>query len=198
MRHVSLLLPALVLLSMLPNNICCFYRMPPIIISPFHLKENSTNAQRDGEDINFSFEPKGKAHASTKLPFGFEGTRIFHLEPKQNVKDAWRPCPVSALQLKAGVNLQDLRAACTHFTAGPRAGLGGPSGWPGVRAIWSPLSITLLTGSLSDSAPSFLQFPMLKSSDSSLVFTSRNCLLGSLDPFWCLAHSCFKAHVLTW
>lgn len=83
----------------------CFYMMPPIIISPFCLKENSRNAQRDGGDFNFSFEPKGKVQASTKLLFSFEGRTIFHLEPKQNFQDVQRRCPLSELLLKAGVNL---------------------------------------------------------------------------------------------
>lgn len=64
-----------------------------LITSPFHLKENSTAAQRDGGDINFSVEPEEKAHASTKLPFGLEGRAIFHLEPKRNAKDGQRGCP---------------------------------------------------------------------------------------------------------
>lgn len=74
-------------------NTFCFYRMPPVIIFPFHLKKENTNAQRDVRDINFSLELKGKAHASTKLPFGFEGRTIFPSEPKQNFKGVqhWRP-----------------------------------------------------------------------------------------------------------
>lgn len=62
------------------------FQAASLITSPFHLKENSLTAQRDGGVINFSFEPKEKAHTSTKHPFGFEGRTIFHLEPKQNAK----------------------------------------------------------------------------------------------------------------
>lgn len=162
-------------------NTFCFYMMPPIIISPFHLKENSTDAQKDGGDINFSFEPKEKAHASTKLPFSFEGRTIFHLEPKQNFKGVQRQCPLSELLLKAGINLAGSEG-CTrafHRRAVRRAGrvLWLAWGW-GPSGLLSPSF--WLPGALSDTAPSFLVFPMLKwSSDSSLVLTSLNCLLGS-------------------
>lgn len=46
-------------------NTFCFHRMPPVIIFPFRLQKENTNAQKDGRQINFSLEPKGKAHAST-------------------------------------------------------------------------------------------------------------------------------------
>lgn len=62
------------------------------------------NAQRDSGDINVSFEPKKKAHASTQLPFGFEGRIIFHLEPEQNAE----------MVSGGALPVAPLRAGCKH------------------------------------------------------------------------------------
>lgn len=56
---------------------------------------------KDGEQSNFSFEPKGKAHASTKLPFSFEGRMIFHLESNRISKMFGTGAPLGVVQRQA-------------------------------------------------------------------------------------------------
>lgn len=77
------------------------------------MRKEDTNAQRDGGDIPFSSELKGKVYASTELPFDFEGRTLFHLEPKQNFKAVQPWCPFLRSHERRGVNLAG-SDGCTH------------------------------------------------------------------------------------
>lgn len=146
------------------------------------MKKENTNAHRDSGDINFSSEPKGKAHAFTKLPFGFEGRTIFHWEPRQNFRDVQRLCSLSESPLKAGRQSGRMgRLPARISQEGSVEGWADPLAGLGVRAIWPPLSLAAgLRAPFTDTASAFLQSPMLtSSSDSSRGPTSLHCLLGS-------------------
>lgn len=120
---------------MLLCNIFCFYRMLPHHNSLLPFEEKNTNAQSDSKDINLSFEPKVKAHPSTKFPFSFESRMIFHSEPKQNFKDIQHRWSLSEA-CRREEQIWGLHA-CPPQGAGWR-GWVGP--WPGLelRAVWSP------------------------------------------------------------
>ena len=130
--------------------------MHPVIIFPFRLRKEDTNAQRDGRDINFPLKLKGKGRASTKLPFGFEGRTIFHAEPKQSFKSAQRWCPLSESPLKAqcergrmaGLPACISREGGVEGCAGPLASPGGQgylaSFIPPLPALELPLPTPLL------------------------------------------------------
>lgn len=153
--------------------------MPLIIISPLCLRKGNINAQRNERDINFSFEPKGEAHVPPKLPLGFEGRTIFHLEPKQNFKDAQRRCPFSSsVPAEGGCKASRIWGHTFHKRA--VCGVGGSSGWPGGEVRLLILPHCWPGGPLSDPPPSFCCFQRWNHLVLQLVPSSFNCLLGSL------------------